>query len=162
MTPVIRMHSGVLVDLVDPDPRTILLEDIAYHLAGINRWTGGSRYTDAQHCVHVYRLSGEPWGLLHDAEEAYIGDVSHPLKELLGEAYRRIQRSWQNVVSARFGVPIVDIRQWDDYSAALEASTMWPHERRAGLVVRGAHLPCWSPEHARRQWLEAARQERLR
>jgi hypothetical protein len=78
--------SGTYVDLLHPDPDDIHLEDIAHHLAGINRWTGASRYTVAEHCVYVSCLAPPArarWSLLHDAAEFVLGDVSGPLKSVL-------------------------------------------------------------------------------
>lgn len=160
ITAPMRLHSGKLIDLANPDPDAITLEDIAWHLAGINRWTGASRYTDAQHCVLVYLLSGyEPWALLHDAHEAYVGDMSYPLKSLIGDAYRRWERPWMHAVSARFGVPIVAVSAADELAADIEAETMWPGSRPdLPAIVRQmwVPLPEMPPAEAADLWLRAA------
>lgn len=84
---VIRIRSGTL-DLLDPDPDDIELEDIAHALSNLCRFTGHSRtfYSVAQHSVLVSKLVPEEHalaGLMHDAEEAYFGDMSSPLKRIL-------------------------------------------------------------------------------
>lgn len=107
---IILTHSGRRVHLLEPRVEDIDLADIAHHLSRIGRFTGaGDEITTvAQHCVHVSNLCPPElaaWGLLHDASEAYLNDVSSPLKALLSE-YRRLEALWQDVISQRFGVPI--------------------------------------------------------
>lgn len=84
---VIRIRSGTL-DLLDPDPDDIELEDIAHALSNLCRFNGHSRtfYSVAQHSVLVSKLVPEKdalAGLMHDAGEAYFGDMSSPLKRIL-------------------------------------------------------------------------------
>ena len=158
-----RLHSGRVVDLANPDPAAITLEDLAWHLSGIYRWTGASRFTVAQHCVHVHALDGRPWALLHDAEEAFVGDVGHWLKALIGEAYRPIAAGWSQAVAKRFGVEIVSVNFSDQLSAQLEANYLWPDR---GVWVYSPTLLALSrehrqirplpPTHAQQAWLEAA------
>lgn len=86
--------SGVAFDLLNPTAAMVKIEDIAHHLARINRFTGATRepYSVAQHSVLVARVIEREFpgtdlpigGLLHDSHEAYIGDISTPLKDLLG------------------------------------------------------------------------------
>src|SRR5690606_34633187 len=86
-------HSGQKVDLLDPDPSTIRLEDIAWHLAHINRFTGGAPWSVAAHSILTVRLAHDAnltpyqrlWLLLHDAHEYVTGDIPHPMKVLIGE-----------------------------------------------------------------------------
>lgn len=91
--PFIRMHSGVDVLLETPTPDMIRMRDIAHHLALINRFNGATDtpYSVAQHSVLVADLLLARklpahvclWGLLHDAHEAYLGDVTTPVKAVL-------------------------------------------------------------------------------
>lgn len=98
-------YYGQTVDLLDPDPETILLEDIAHNLSHIVRFNGATRYpySVAQHSLYVSHLVGPGdalIGLMHDATEAYLGDVVSPLKELLPE-YRLIEeRMWGAICKA--------------------------------------------------------------
>lgn len=87
---------GNSVDLLNPDPKQIDIEDIARHLSIINRFTGAIRfpYSVAQHSLYVSMLlpeSDQIHGLLHDAHEAYIGDISTPLKH-------SSDRQWLNIL----------------------------------------------------------------
>jgi hypothetical protein len=84
------MHSGTDVFLLSPAPDAIHIRDIAHHLSLINRFNGATEtpYSVAQHSVLVADLllhRKQPahvcmWGLLHDAHEAYLGDVTTPVK----------------------------------------------------------------------------------
>jgi hypothetical protein len=89
----ILTRSGLQFNFVNPQPTMVVLDDVAHALANINRYTGhtGYAYSVAQHSVAVSRyldITGEPAiiqlaGLLHDAHEAYFGDISAPMKEFL-------------------------------------------------------------------------------
>lgn len=159
-----RLNSGRLIDLANPRPEDIDPADVAFHTAGINRWTGASRFTVAQHNVIVHRLSGEPWGLLHDAEEAFIGDASSPLKQLLGDEYRRISVRWRHAVVRRFGVPVVDVSHADHLAAQLEANYIWPELKTwvydpalRDEAARLSPIKPWPPQKAALVWLFEAR-----
>lgn len=83
--PVIKLSSGNWLDPYDPDPERIFIDDIAQGLANICRFNGQCRsfYSVAEHSVAVSMLVETPYrlaGLLHDAAEAYLGDVPRPLK----------------------------------------------------------------------------------
>jgi uncharacterized protein len=92
---VILTASGVSFDFVDPKPEQVKLSDISFALAGIHRWGGHhhSRISVAAHSVDVARRleeAGHPhWvclqGLLHDASEAYVGDMCRPIKRRFPE-----------------------------------------------------------------------------
>lgn len=101
--------SGRRLFVANPDPDAICIEDIAHALSHICRFGGhvDNFYSVAQHSVLV-SLNVSPKGiareaLLHDAAEAYIGDVIHPLKQCLPD-YKRIERLWEAAITARFGL----------------------------------------------------------
>lgn len=83
------------------------IESIAFALSNINRFTGHvGQYSVAQHCVMIAEALPEPYklaGLLHDAPEAYIGDVSAPLKRLLPE-YKKLEKFYHQVIDSYFNV----------------------------------------------------------
>ena len=112
---VIQMHSGTFIDLADPQPEDIHLEDIAHNLSRICRFTGSTSrfYSVAEHSLHVmmymqrryyYTYENILWCLLHDASEAYLGDVSTPLKNLLGESYKVLEANMTSVIARKFGL----------------------------------------------------------
>ena len=111
----ILTHHGHTVDLLDPRPETIDFRDVAHALAHICRFGGHPNwhYSVAEHCFYVamtLEVWGEPpevqrIGLLHDATEAYLGDVVGPLKAHLPE-YRAIEdRFWRRAIAPAFGLP---------------------------------------------------------
>lgn len=109
MNPTILTHSGISFNLMEPNPDLIKIEDIAHALSNLCRFTGHTNrfYSVAEHSVraadHVaigYKLEA----LLHDATEAYLGDVSSPLKALLHE-YRLIEFRLDCCIRERFGLP---------------------------------------------------------
>ncbi|MRX49826.1 hypothetical protein GI374_05030 [Paracoccus sp. S-4012] len=136
-----RMLSGRRLDLLDPSPFDIEIEDIAHGLAFVARWNGQTRgdwaYTVAEHSLLVEELlsgaaAGEPrWrlaALLHDAPEYVIGDMISPVKAALGSGYGELDARLTAAIHLRFGLPAVlparvkaAIKQADRVSAWLEA-----------------------------------------
>ena len=116
--PSIRTYSGRRFYLLDPRPEDILIEDIAHALSMVCRFTGHVErfYSVADHCVRVSRLLMERSlpvhlqliGLLHDATEAYVGDMIHPLKGLLPD-YSVIEDRILEVILRKYGLPILYI-----------------------------------------------------
>lgn len=110
--------SGRLVDLLDPTPDDINFVDIARALAQSTRYDGHTwaPYTIAQHSVVVANLLPERLrihGLLHDAAEAYIGDITSPMKKALGrvvpgfrQALAAIEDHFEALIYEKAGVPL--------------------------------------------------------
>jgi hypothetical protein len=114
-----RMLSGRRLDLIDPSPLDIEIEDIAHGLARVARWNGQTVGTEifsvAQHSLLVEALVGglapqpaKAWrlaALLHDAPEYVIGDMISPFKALIGGDYRAIEQRLLAATYLRFGLP---------------------------------------------------------
>lgn len=137
-----RMLSGRRLDLLDPTPMDIEIEDIAHGLAFVARWNGQTRgdwaYTVAEHSLLVEEIvsRADPaiapqWqlaALLHDAPEYVIGDMISPVKAALGPGYREMDARIAAAVHLRFGLPAAiprgvkaQIKQADRLSARIEA-----------------------------------------
>jgi len=137
-----RMLSGRRLDLLDPTPMDIEIEDIAHGLAFVARWNGQTKgdfpYSVAEHSLLVEMLMGrispetEPkWrlaALLHDAPEYVIGDMISPVKDAVGPDYGKLDEKLAAAINLRFGLPATvpmaikkTIKQADRVSAWLEA-----------------------------------------
>jgi uncharacterized protein len=140
-----RMLSGRRLDLLDPSPLDIEIEDIAHGLARVARWNGQTMgdhaFSVAQHCVLVTQLFSHSnktasrldmlAALLHDAAEYVVGDMISPFKAALGMDYKAFERRLQAAIHVRFGLPPAlsdvlsfDIKQADKTSAYLEATQL--------------------------------------
>ncbi|SIO20527.1 HD domain-containing protein [Vannielia litorea] len=145
-----RMLSGRRLDLLDPTPVDIEIEDIAHGLAFVARWNGQTKgdfaYSVAEHSLLVEALfsrmnPGAPakWqlaALLHDAPEYVIGDMISPVKAAVGPDYGALDDRLAAAVHIRFGLPAAipaavkkQIKKADKVSAWLEAT------RIAGFTV---------------------------
>ncbi len=137
-----RMLSGRRLDLLDPTPMDIEIEDIAHGLAFVARWNGQTRgdwpYSVAEHSLLVEALfhranpkAGARWqlaALLHDAPEYVIGDMISPVKAAVGPGYGALDERLTAAVHLRFGLPATvpalikkAIKSADCISAWLEA-----------------------------------------
>lgn len=140
-------------DLLDPRPEDVNLHDIAGALSWILRFTGhgDASVSVARHSVTCYReacrrglpLDVRRLALMHDAHEAYIGDVSSPLKSLLPD-YRRLEAKIWAVVAARFNLSVVlprEVKEIDALALISEASVVFPrHARWPGWPEPGADM----------------------
>jgi 5'-deoxynucleotidase YfbR-like HD superfamily hydrolase len=114
-----RMLSGRRLDLLDPSPLDIEIEDIAHGLARVARWNGQTKgehgFSVAQHCVLVERITADLnpsltresrlIALLHDAPEYVIGDLISPFKVAIGIDYKALELKLQSAIHIRFGLP---------------------------------------------------------
>lgn len=113
MSSRIPTYTGKMFDLRNPTSEMIDIRDIAHALSYVTRFTGQTnrRYSVAEHSVHVSWLVKPRFALaalLHDAAEAYIGDLSSPLKRLLGSGLVQIESRIQKVIDQKFGVDRTD------------------------------------------------------
>src|SRR5690606_803895 len=114
-----RMLSGRRLDLLDPSPLDVEIEDIAHGLARVARWNGqtvGAHiFSVAQHSLLVDAIAGHIHPeldakarllvLLHDAPEYVIGDMISPFKAVLGGNYKEVEKRLAAAIHLRFGLP---------------------------------------------------------
>lgn len=113
------MLSGRRLDILNPSPVDVEIEDIAHGLSRVARWNGQTKgeqaFSVAQHSVLVERImvhmkpslpaQDRLAGLLHDAPEYVMGDVISPFKVILGVGYTRMENRLQEIIHIRFGLP---------------------------------------------------------
>ncbi|UWR22445.1 HD family hydrolase [Sulfitobacter sp. S190] len=138
-----RMLSGRRLDLLDPTPVDIEIEDIAHGLAFVARWNGQTQgdfaYSVAEHSLLVELIFGRiapkapvKWhmaALLHDAPEYVIGDMISPVKAAVGPGYGALDERLEAAIHIRFGLPAKvpasikrQIKKADRVSAWMEAT----------------------------------------
>jgi 5'-deoxynucleotidase YfbR-like HD superfamily hydrolase len=148
-----RMLSGRRLDLLDPTPFDIEIEDIAHGLAFVARWNGQTAgdhaYSVAEHSLLVTDLfcrmqpkAPAKWqlaALLHDAPEYVIGDMISPVKNAVGPGYEALDERLAAAIHMRFGLPAKipvavkkQIKKADKISAWMEATQI------AGFTVAEA------------------------
>ncbi len=170
-------YSGRYVSLLRPESETIFLTDIARALSQLCRFGGHSPrfYSVAEHSVLAYWMAineGENEEtqaavLLHDAAEAYIGDVVRPLKDMLPEL-RVIEERMNDAIGERFGIDFNrhhdTIKTYDNLLLKSEKRSLWPNDREewdgifnAGNVLE-TKLQFWTPKTAEETFLFAVKQ----
>ena len=138
-----RMLSGRRLDLLDPSPMDIEIEDIAHGLSFVARWNGQTEgdfsYSVAEHSLLVEKIFfklnpkvSNKWklaALLHDAPEYVIGDMISPVKAAIGPTYAQLEDKLIEAIHIRFGLPAkvpsnikLQIKKADKISAWLEAT----------------------------------------
>ena len=153
------MLSGRRLDLLDPSPLDIEIEDIAHGLARVARWNGQTvgehAFSVAQHSMVVEEVAAhiepglEPrWrlaALLHDAPEYVIGDMISPFKAALGVDYKAFEERLEAAIHLRFGLPPkvpqaikVLLKQADRASAFFEAIQLAGFSAQESLALFGA------------------------
>jgi hypothetical protein len=176
--PYLQTVSGRRVNPFDPSPADIDIGDIAVALSNQCRFGGHTRryYSVAQHaCIvsdQVLASGGDPyaalWALLHDASEAYLIDLPHPIKHRseLGRLYREAEEQLETVLRERFGLtgPVPSsIKEIDRSVLATERATLtmvaWHWPELEGVEPLAIDIDPWPPEVAAAAFLE--RYERL-
>jgi hypothetical protein len=178
------MLSGRRLDLLDPSPLDIEIDDIALGLSRVARWNGQTQgehaLSVAQHSILVMELTaaaGRPAralrraALLHDASEFVTADLITPFKAVIGDAYKSVERRVQCAVHLRFGLPAQLSPEWkqaikhaDRDAAFIEAVELAGFSESDARRIfkyrrerRSMTLKPWPAEQARGRFLEAFR-----
>jgi hypothetical protein len=141
--------SGAVCYLREPESSDIRITDIALALSRIPRFGAHCapvvrHYSVAQHsCLVARLLRDQPRqvqfaGLMHDSDEAYLGDVISPLKALLGPEYKGLERAWSHAIAAKF-----DVLPWWEYPQVKDADCLALELERHDLTVQGPGFFWW-------------------
>ncbi len=171
----IETYTGRRFYPLDPNPSDVCIEDVAHALAMTCRFNGHVRkfYSVAEHSVHVSRIVPPEYalaGLLHDASEAYIADVSRPIKrdDRFGQ-YNVFEGDVMQAVWGAFDLNIpaghpdnliwwdeAPIKVADNAMLALEARSLLPYDPWMDGLPEPAdvELGLWGPEEAERRFME--------
>lgn len=149
--PWILTHSGIEFHLNDPKPGLVQLGDIAHNLARIRRFNGATsaNCSVALHSVIISHLVPQRYkvgAFLHDAAEAYIGDIIGPVKWMLGEPIKRIENKILEVIFDRFNVSPVymsssTIKHADLSCLRYERDNFMPSCDRGWEILVGTEYP---------------------
>lgn len=154
----LQTYSGLQFYPMDPDPNAVELHDIARSLSMQCRYNGHVKefYSVAEHCVLVSQLvpaEDALWGLLHDAAEAYVGDMIRPLKNHM-PAYHEAENTVMVAIAERFGL------KGDMPDSVKEADNRILLDEKIRLMVtepapwgvpgepHGIKISAWSPAEA--------------
>jgi 5'-deoxynucleotidase YfbR-like HD superfamily hydrolase len=184
------MLSGRRLDLLNPSPLDVEIEDIAHGLARVARWNGQTKgdhaFSVAQHCVVVERIVAELkprlarearlMALLHDASEYVVGDLISPFKAAVGLDYKAFELRLLAAIHIRFGLPpaapaelTAMIKRADHICAYFEATQLAGFEKEEaakffGTPPKGLRTPRLAPlaaAEAQAQFLERFRRLHL-
>lgn len=143
MKPEIMTASGNYFNFEDPDPDSFSIEDIAYALSNTCRYGGHCKpfYSVAQHCVYVSHHVPAGFALhalLHDAQEAFVGDIPSPLKRMLPE-FKIIEKRCEEAVMRKFNVH----DSIESYTRVKEADLIALRSEREVLLPKGEEGDAW-------------------
>lgn len=150
-------YTGKQLDLSNPKPSQICIEDIAHALSQICRFAGNTNkfYSVAEHSCFVsdcvlqkYKFSA----LLHDATETYISDIPTPLKKLIPEI-SVVEKKIAGVIARKFGAPhmeSVPVKMMDSRMFYVELHTLL----QTNKTIFCFPIQNWSPEKAKEEFLK--------
>jgi hypothetical protein len=164
--PWIQTYTGKKFDFLNPDVDSVCIEDITHSLSNICRYTGHvkSFYSVAQHSVLVSLAVPEEdalSGLLHDAAEAYLTDISKPLKVLLPEYCRLEDNVWLKIAE-KFNLPEIlpaSVKDADLRLLATEKRDLMSDCGSSWKITDGVEcfkdkILTWGPDHAEFMFLK--------
>lgn len=169
MMPLIQTYTGRYINFKTLAYNDYAIEDIAHSLSNMCRFTGHCKefYSVAQHCVIASNNVADEYkleALMHDAVEAYLGDVSSPLKELLPE-YKQLEKNLYADIANYFGYPEktsqtvknIDLVMLATEKRDLMTDTPVKWGILDGIVPLQEKIVPWCPNQAKSTFLETFR-----
>lgn len=164
----IQTYQGHALDYENPQADQIDILDIAHALSQVCRFSGQARffYSVAQHSVLVAENCSRGYafaGLMHDATEAYLGDIPGPAKFLCPD-YEKLEQKIYAVIAERFNlaayipnaVKDVDVRMLQtERQFVFKHEMKWPSLDKKGIEPFPILIKEWRPDHAEAEFLEA-------
>ncbi len=177
-----RMLSGRRLDLLDPSPLDVEIDDIAHGLARVPRWNGQTKgahiFSVAQHSLVVEEIAralkpdlADRWRLailLHDAPEYVVSDIISPFKAVLGQDYKAVENRLMVAIHLRFGLPAElpevhrkVLKRADQAAAYVEATLLagFEHAEASKYFGRPVGIPAnldltpWPADRAEKRFL---------
>lgn len=161
----INTYTGKKFHILNPTLDEICIEDIAHALSQLNRFTGHSifPYSIGQHCLLVSDLCSPKnkfTALMHDSVEAYINDISRPLKQYLPD-YKKIELDIEKLIAKKFNLEFPfpeEIHIADAVAVSTEARDLMPNKPEAWILSQkpraDIHIKKMSPKHVEQLFLE--------
>lgn len=151
----IRTFTGIYMNVFEPTLDMIFIDDIAHALSNQCRFGGHlpKFYSVAQHSILCSSLVSDEYklaALLHDASEAYLLDIPSPIKQGLSN-YKEIEDKLMTLIAKKFGFkyPLeLPVKEIDKKILNLE----WEQLMIQKTIIE--HFRCWSPEYAKRRFLD--------
>jgi len=163
LPPITQTVGGRAFNFAHPEDFEYDVEEIAHALSNLCRFTGHTTkfYSVAQHSVLVSRMVKPGYaleGLMHDASEAFLGDVSTPLKQYLIE-YAHIERRVDTAIRKYFGLPICEsdeVKGADRRVLATEFRDLMPlsQDRPHDVLPYTFKVEPWAPEYSRQLFID--------
>lgn len=165
---ILQTYTGK-IDLTRPDPDDVNIVDVARHLSRIFRFTGATDLTVAQHSILCAQQAFPEHAfaaLMHDAHEAYMGDLTSPLKRSIvsyatlgNSGIDFVERELKRAVRTRFGLPMqlpievhrIDMRMLQTERLQLLYFMEW--EQLRGVEPYDIKIECWPPAEAESRFL---------
>jgi len=160
--PTILLQSGEYFDFLNPDASVVCIEDVAHGLSQVCRFAGQTPefYSVAQHCVHcseIVPFQHAYAALMHDASEAFLGDVTRPLKALLPD-YRALEARVEASLMRRFNVPYPfapEVKEADLAMLGAEQNQVMGNADNWGNnLYADVHILPWPPKLAKQRFLQ--------
>lgn len=160
----VATYTGIWFTPLNPKERDVKIIDIAHALSMVCRFGGHAKkfYSVAEHCVKCAEISDESNKLnclLHDASEAYIGDMCAPIKEQsdFGALYKGYEKKLQNCINNKFGCnKNKQVQIYDRMMLAKEGPELIPNYDWEDMgPIAQTEIECWSPNYAYDNFINA-------